>query len=265
MICLSNCKEKADGKAFAKPRSISGLINRNVNIHFGDLVGGFSLELRNVVKWFVVRWRLTSVLTEMPEQGQFSVGGYLSRMDLSEWRTVYGLWQNNGASLSVGTALMPKLDLRFDQAEIGEFRLRDVLLKGARQGSQWQLNLDSDLAAGDVIILPDADRSLTIALSRLSLPKADDSADPLKNINPADHCGQNFSAGHFRCGGESFMAAHVCSFCLSRKARCLTILRLNSAGFFLVITLAKTASEYFGVKKGNIRPNLMAYFMPGIW
>ena len=196
------------GKSAEEAREVTSVIDFSDTVRIDTQMTSLVSNWLELERGQLVRGALAvnQPLGVLPPRGEFELSGRLPHLAIGDWQDVYQLWQVDGSNQDEAV-LTPKVNLQVDQLDVGQITLNKVTAAGNYSGGQWQLNIDSDLAAGDLIVTPSADLPLTLALSRLSLPEGNGDADPLAEINPAELPAVNFSVQDFSIGEQHYGSA----------------------------------------------------------
>lgn len=154
---------------------------------------------------------LDSKQTALPEVGQFMVTGHLEHFSLSEWQAaVSPLLSDAGATIDPDESLKPVFDIKIDELDVAGLSFEQAIMTGRYQDEGWQIGVNSDLVAGQILIPQDTASPMVLDLERLSLPtpaEAGGDADALdpRNLPHLQLSVKKFSVGNKLFGEASFL------------------------------------------------------------
>ncbi|WGL16466.1 YhdP family protein [Microbulbifer bruguierae] len=112
----------------------------------------------------------------LPEAPGISVVGDLSLVDLAPWKRALEIYTSDGpaggqASFGSESPLPISLDLSTDLLRLSEStRIENIHVRGRGLGADWQLDFDSEMAAGNLHGVMNAETPMQLDLSHLRLP-----------------------------------------------------------------------------------------------
>ncbi|MDX2349610.1 MAG: YhdP family protein [Porticoccus sp.] len=154
---------------------------------------------------------LDSKQTALPEVGQFMVTGHLEHFSLSEWQdAVSPLLSDAGDTINSDESLKPVFDIKIDELDVAGLSFEQAMVTGGYQDEGWQIGVNSDLVAGQILIPQDTASPMVLDLERLSLPtptEAGGDADALdpRNLPHLQLSVKKFSVGNKLFGEASFL------------------------------------------------------------
>ncbi|MBB3059354.1 YhdP family protein [Microbulbifer rhizosphaerae] len=159
----------------------------------------------------------------LPGERSLAITGDLPRVDLSRWRQLLAVYDGDGRTTGETTAPEPAplpvtLDLSTDRLQLGAAGIDHIHLQGRGLGADWQLQFDSEAAAGRLSGVLGGEAPLQLKLSHLRLPalekrkaegadadgESGPAADPLAGYDFADLPQVDFSTESLRLGEEDF-------------------------------------------------------------
>ncbi|MCO1333785.1 TIGR02099 family protein [Microbulbifer sp. OS29] len=141
---------------------------------------------------------------QLPLERELSVTGDISTVDLPRWEKLLGIYHSTGsvsptvASLAGGSTAPAKqgekpaqplpirLDLSTDQLQLGSVEIDHIHVTGLGQGADWQLNFDSEMAAGDLTGSLGGDAPLRLKLTHLRIPSPEKKSESSQDEFPLD-------------------------------------------------------------------------------
>ncbi|HEB29065.1 MAG TPA: TIGR02099 family protein [Porticoccus sp.] len=154
---------------------------------------------------------LDSKQTALPEVGQFMVTGHLEHFSLSEWQSaVSPLLSDAGDTIDSDESLKPVFDIKIDELDVAGLSVEQAMVTGRYQDEGWQIGVNSDLVAGQILIPQDTASPMVLDLERLSLPTPTEAGGDADALDPMSlpHLQlsvKNFSVGNKLFGEASFL------------------------------------------------------------
>lgn len=167
--------------------------------------------------------RLGTGPARLPATSGLQVQGTIATLDVNEWQQ----WLNRAGLSTNSGASKRKNDDTFDpdwlssvQIHIGRFTgfgltIPNLDTRLMRQSKGWQLGVDSDVIAGQVVYATAGDVPLDIRLQRVRLPDdnisqvSQSADDPLADLDPRDIPSMNVSVQEVWYGAESFGSGNL--------------------------------------------------------
>ncbi|SDZ93919.1 YhdP family protein [Microbulbifer marinus] len=121
----------------------------------------------------------------LPRDRGLAISGDLSRIDLPRWRELLRIYdaresdtgESVGADLEASPQPLPvSLDLSTDRLLLGTTEIEHIHVRGRGLGADWQLQFDSDTAAGQLSGAMDGSTPLQLELTHLRLPAPSEAA-----------------------------------------------------------------------------------------
>ncbi len=152
-----------------------------------------------LVRGLLVR---NSERTALPEVGEFMIAGHFEYFSLPEWQAAFPtLFSDTSDS---GAALRPIFDVKLDRLDVAGLSFEEAAVQGSYQEVGWQIGVESDLVAGQILIPQDTASPMVLDLERLSLPTPTEAGGDADALDPTSLPHLQLSVKKFSVGNKLF-------------------------------------------------------------